>query len=97
MDVGRVTFHLLQDKFHFRLRDDLLFIDTYDTGFLPKFARAAAPTRPDTEPDVIDWQSGRGNHTQHAYERLHAVDLAADVLTKNSTLQIGKNNVGRHR
>ena len=97
MDVGRVAFHLLQDELNLCLRDDLLLIHANNARFLPKFARAAAPTRPNAEPDVIDWQSGRGNYTQHANECLHSVDLAAYVLAKNSALQIRENNVGAHR
>src|SRR6266496_946824 len=97
MDVGRVAFHLLQVELNLCLRDDLLLIYANNARFLSKFARAAAPTRPDAEPDVIDWQSRRRNYTQHANECLHSIDFAAYVLAKNSALQIRKNNVGPHR
>src|SRR5947207_4247090 len=97
MCVRRVAFRLLWVEVNLRLRYDLLLIYANNARFLPKFARAAAPTRPDAEPDVIDWQSRRRNYTQHANECLHSVDLAAYVLAKNSALQIRKNNVGPHR
>jgi len=54
MNVGRVAFHLLQNKFHFRLSDDLLFVDADDAGFLPKFSRSTTPPRPNAEADIID-------------------------------------------
>jgi hypothetical protein len=97
MDIGRVAFHLLQLKLDFRLRDDLLFIYPDNPGFLPKLACAAAPARPNTEPDVIDWQRGCRDHTEHADEGLHAVDFAPHVLAQNGALEIGKHDVGFHR
>jgi hypothetical protein len=96
MDVGRVPFHLLQNKFYFRLRDDLLLVDADDAGFLPKFAGSAAPARPDAEPHVIDRQGRRGDDAEHSHQRLHTVNFAPDVLAKNGTLQIWENDVGAH-
>src|SRR5260370_27109482 len=84
MDVGCVTFHLLQDELDFGLRDDLLLIYADNPGLLPKLARAAAPARPDTHANIIDRKRRRPGHTEHAHEHLHAVDFAADIFTNNS-------------
>jgi len=96
MDVGRVAFHLFQHKLDLRLRDYLLFVYAYEARFLAKFARAAAPAGPDAEPEIIDRQCGRRDHTQHAHEGLHSVDFTADVLANDRALQVGKNEVGFH-
>src|SRR5947207_5159124 len=63
VNIGRVAFHLLQNKFYFCLRDDLLFVNANDAGFLPKFSRSTAPARPDAKPDVVDRQSRRRDDT----------------------------------
>src|SRR6266481_5853181 len=97
MDVGCVAFHLLQDELDFGLRDHLLLFYADNPGLLPKLARSTAPARPDTHANIIYRKRRRRDHTEHAHERLHAVDFAADILTNNSALEIGKNGVGFHR
>src|ERR1041384_6692645 len=91
MDIGGVAFHFFQNKFHFRLRNDLLLVHADDAGFLAKFSGPTAPTRPDAESNVIDGQGGRGHNTEHSDERLHTVDFASDILAKNGALQVRKN------
>ena len=48
MDIRGMSFHFPQFKVDFSLRDHLLFVRPDNLRFLPEFARAATPARPDT-------------------------------------------------
>jgi hypothetical protein len=54
VDIRGVPFHFLQFKFRLGLCNYLLLVRTHIPRFLPESPGAAAPTRPDTEPKVID-------------------------------------------
>ena len=98
MNVGGVAFHFLQLKVHFGLGEHILFVCSDDSRLLPELARAAAPTRPNAQPQIIDRQTRRGHDVQNADKSLHAVEFAPDVLAEHAALQVGQNHFGRlHR
>src|SRR5947208_13420472 len=97
MDVGGVAFHLPQLEFYLGLGQHLLLVHANDPRFLPEFSRATTPARPDTEAKGVHRQDRRWDDVDHADERLHAVDLATDVLAEDAALEVGKNRVRFHR
>ena len=94
MNVGRVAFHFLQVEIDFRLRDRLSVIRSDNFRALMKPTGAAAPARPDAEPQVIDRQFRRRNDVEHADERLHAVEFAAHVFAQHAALEVGQDGLG---
>src|SRR5689334_21971130 len=86
VDVSRVPFHFFEDKFHLRLSDDLLFIHSDNARSLLKLSGATAPTRPNTEPHIVNRQNGSRDNVDDANERLHPVEFAADIFAKHAAL-----------
>src|SRR5213082_1660787 len=91
MNVGGMAFHFLELKFHFRLREHILLVHSDDARPLLEFTSAAAPARPNAQPQIIDRQRRRGDNIEHADQSIHAVELATDVLAQHAALQVGEN------
>src|SRR5260370_38692828 len=79
MNVGGMAFHFLELKFYFRLREHILLVHSDDERPLLEFASAAAPARPNAQPQIIDRQRRRGDDIEHADQSIRAVQLARAV------------------
>src|SRR5712692_8308141 len=57
-----------------------VLVHSDDARPLLEFTSAAAPARPNAQPQIIDRQRRRGDDVEHADQSIHAVELATDVL-----------------
>jgi len=94
--VGHVPVHFFQLKFDMRFGHQLNLLDTEDSRSLAKFAKAAAPPRPEAKFQQPNWKRRRRKNANHSDQSLKTIDLLPNIFAQDRRLEIRKNDVRSH-